>query len=59
MAIVDVYDALTNNRPYKKAFTHEQAIDIISEGLGTQFDPVICEIFLAHGDKFRNIGKVV
>ena len=29
VSIADVYDALTSNRPYKKAFTHEEAVDMI------------------------------
>ena len=52
MAIVDVYDALTNDRPYKKAFTHEEAIEIISDGLGKHFDPLIDEVFLEHEKEF-------
>jgi len=54
MAIVDVYDALTNDRPYKKAFDHETAIKIINDGLGTQFDPVICEVFIENHLVFKN-----
>ena len=44
-AIVDVYDALISERPYKKAFTHEEACKIIEEGAGTHFDPVLAEAF--------------
>ncbi|MCL1828485.1 MAG: HD domain-containing protein [Oscillospiraceae bacterium] len=53
MAIVDVYDALTNDRPYKKAFSHEEAIKIIKEGEGTHFDPLICDVFLTHEEEFN------
>ena len=53
MAIVDVYDALTNDRPYKRAFTHEEAVGIIKEGFGTHFDPEICEVFLEHEKEFN------
>ena len=45
MAIIDVYDALVSERPYKKAFTHEEAVKIINNGSGRQFDPLITEIF--------------
>ncbi|MDR1276575.1 MAG: response regulator [Candidatus Accumulibacter sp.] len=45
MAIADVYDALTSVRPYKKAFTHEEAAKIIREGRGTHFDPALVELF--------------
>jgi len=53
MAIIDVYDALVSERPYKKAFPHEEAIKIITEGKNTQFDPVLTEIFLSIKDKFK------
>ncbi len=46
-AVADVYDALRSTRCYKKAMPHEQAISIIREGKGTQFDPDIVEVFLA------------
>ena len=52
MALVDVYDALTNDRPYKKAFPHDEAIEIIREGLGRHFDPKLGEIFLKHENDF-------
>jgi len=46
MAIVDVYDALVSERPYKKAFLHDEAIKIIVDGSGTHFDPDLVEMFL-------------
>ena len=53
MAIADVYDALISVRPYKKAFTHEEAAKIIIEGSETQFDPVLVEVFTRTAEKFR------
>ena len=53
MAIIDVYDALVSERPYKKAFTHEEAIKIITDGKNTQFDPVLIDVFLGIKDKFK------
>jgi putative two-component system response regulator len=53
MAIADVYDALTSIRPYKKAFTHEEAVQIIIEGSGTQFDPALVELFVRSSGRFR------
>ena len=47
MAIVDVYDALTSDRPYKKAYPIDQAIEIIEDGAGTHFDPDIAKVFCA------------
>lgn len=55
MAIVDVYDALISERPYKKPFTHEESVKIIMEGSGTQFDPFIADVFYAERDKFKNL----
>jgi putative two-component system response regulator len=45
MSIVDVYDALISERPYKKAFTEQEAMDIITAGAGTRFDPKIVAVF--------------
>ena len=55
MAIVDVYDALVSDRPYKKAFSHEEVVGIIAAGKGTQFDPDLVEIFMAANDRFKTI----
>jgi len=46
LRIADTYDALTNDRPYRKALTHEQAIEEIKRNAGIQFDPYITEIFI-------------
>ena len=55
LAIADVYDALVSERPYKKALTHEKAVDIIVEGKGTHFDPSLVDLFLSVSDEFKNI----
>jgi putative two-component system response regulator len=47
MALADVYDALVSERPYKKAFPPAEAVKIIQEGKGTQFDPVLTDVFIA------------
>jgi putative two-component system response regulator len=54
MAIADVYDALISERPYKKAFTHEEAVKIITENSGTQFDPALVELFAKNSQKFKS-----
>jgi putative two-component system response regulator len=46
MAIVDEYDALTSDRPYKKASSHEDAVRIILAGMGTDFDPALAAVFI-------------
>ena len=45
MAVVDVYDALTAERPYKKALSIEQSIQIIKDGADAHFDPHIAGLF--------------
>jgi putative two-component system response regulator len=52
MAIADVYDALVSDRPYKNAFSHEEAVQIIIEGRGTHFDPVLVDVFERVADRF-------
>jgi putative two-component system response regulator len=56
MAIVDVYDALTNDRPYKKAFTHQEALEIIKNDMVMHFDPQLLDVFLKHEKEFENIA---
>jgi putative two-component system response regulator len=53
MAVADVYDALVSERPYKKAFSHEEAVRIITEGSGSHFDPTIVDLFLSVTDEFN------
>ena len=55
MAIIDVYDALLSERPYKKAFSHEEAIKIIKDGKGSHFDPDLVEIFISASKQFRRL----
>jgi len=47
IAVADTYDAMTSNRPYRKALTPEIARELIVKGSGTQFDPEAVELFLA------------
>lgn len=46
-AVVDVYDALTSDRSYRAAWTHEQALELISREKGKHFDPQVADLFLA------------
>jgi len=58
MAIADVYDALSSDRPYKKAFSHQEAVEIISRDRGKHFDPDLVDIFLSVSDKFKKASKL-
>ena len=53
ISVADIYDALTTDRPYRKAMTNRQAIDIIKEESGQKLDPFVVEKFLVLYDKGR------
>jgi len=57
MAIADVYDALISNRPYKDAFSHEEACRIIEDGRGSHFDPVLVSVFKGVQEEFKRIAR--
>jgi len=56
-ALADVYDALVCARVYKAAMSYENALKIIEEGSGTQFDPLITGAVMKIQDKFRDISQ--
>jgi putative nucleotidyltransferase with HDIG domain len=47
LAIADAYDAMTTSRPYRRAFSTNEALGEIVRCAGTQFDPVIATLFVA------------
>ena len=55
MAIVDVYDALVSERPYKKPFPHEEAVKIIMDSSGSHYDPKIAEVFFSVKELFKAV----
>jgi len=57
MAIADVYDALVSLRPYKEAFSNEEAVQIIRTTAGKHFDPKIVEVFLEVKDQFKAVKE--
>jgi len=56
-SLADVYDALVCARVYKSAMPYEEAIKIIIEGRGTQFDPVMADAVAQIQDSFREISQ--
>ncbi len=59
VALADVYDALTTERRYKRAFSHDEAADLIKENRGKHFDPAVVDAFLATEDNFRRIRALL
>jgi len=53
MAVADVYDALVSKRCYKSELSFEKAYEIITEGMGSQFDPALKECFVASREKLE------
>jgi putative two-component system response regulator len=47
VAIADVFDALTTERPYKNAWTVEEALKLINEEAGESFDPALVKLFIS------------
>jgi len=56
-ALADVYDALVSARVYKSAFSYYEAVKIIIDGKGTQFDPVIADAVEQVQDQFQSIAE--
>lgn len=59
MAVADVYDALRSVRPYKKAFSHEDAVGMLVEQRARHFDPAMIDAFLVLQDEFSRIATVL
>jgi putative two-component system response regulator len=54
-AVADVFDAVTSERPYKPAYSIEEALDILRDGRGTQFDPQVVDVFFDNLDKILEV----
>ena len=59
LTIVDVYDALTSNRAYKKAYSHEKATKMILEGKGRFFDPELVDLFMKVNKQFEELLNLI
>jgi putative two-component system response regulator len=58
LCLADVYDALTSERSYKAACTHDEAIAIMRGDVGSQFDPALFPIFEEVAHAMMNVGTV-
>lgn len=57
LSIVDVFDALSHDRVYRKELPDDEVLQLMSEGAGTQFDPALLAMFFAHYDELRHIAQ--
>ncbi len=57
VALADFYDAITSERVYKAAMTHEEARELIRQGRGTHFEPVIADAFERRQDEFDRVRR--
>lgn len=58
MAVADVFDAVSAKRCYRDAMPLEQCFQIIEEGSGVDFDPIIAETFLEMREKIQGVQKM-
>lgn len=57
MSLADMYDALVSDRPYKQAWSHEQAVKEITSKRGTHFEPAIVDAFMSERESFIKIAE--
>jgi response regulator RpfG family c-di-GMP phosphodiesterase len=55
VGLCDVYDSLSNPRPYKSAWTLEKTVQFIRDGSGGHFDPSLVAVMTAHMDRFYKV----
>lgn len=54
IAVADAYEAMTSDRPYRKGFSHREAVIRLRAGKYTQFDPEITDVFLKALRRYSN-----
>ena len=59
LALVDCYDALTTNRPYRSPMEREQVVQFFLREAGRSYDPHIVQVFIDHIEKIEAVGKAV
>ncbi|MEZ8030285.1 two-component system response regulator [Enterovibrio norvegicus] len=57
MAVADVFDALVSKRVYKSAMSHDEAFEIIREGKGSHFDPMLVDLMFEMKNDFIKIAE--
>src|SRR5437868_2397515 len=54
LSVVDCFDAVREDRQYRKGMTRQEAINLILQGRGSQYDPTIVDTFIAHLKEFES-----
>ena len=57
VSIVDVYDAVSHDRVYRRAMPEDEVLTLMQQGVGTQFDPMLVAVFLANFEEMRRIAR--
>jgi diguanylate cyclase (GGDEF)-like protein/putative nucleotidyltransferase with HDIG domain len=59
LSLVDCYDALTTNRPYRSPMAREQVVEFFRREAGRGYDPAIVQVFIDNLEEMENAGKTV
>ena len=59
LAIADCYDALTSDRPYRRALSHATAMTMMTDRCGSMFDPMMFEAFVSIAESFQPAAPVL
>src|SRR5262249_15562402 len=59
LALVDCYDALTTNRPYRAPMEREQVVQFFQREAGRSYDPNVVQVFIDHLEEMETAGKAV
>lgn len=57
MAVADVFDALVSRRSYKEPMPYEKAMQIIKDGAGKHFDPLVVDAFVSADEEVRKVER--
>ena len=56
VAVCDAYDAMVNDRPYRRRRSMDEAIAVLADGAGSQWDPEVVDVFMAEIPAIQRLG---